>query len=72
MADFARLEFECESCEFIVRMNRARYELDTDEIATILYPADTAPPIVMNVMRSLDQPCPQCEGALTLRSARYL
>lgn len=72
MADYARLEFECESCDFIVRMNKARYELDTDEIATILYPTDNAPPIVMNVMRTLDSPCPQCEGPLTLRSASYM
>ena len=72
MVDYARLEFECEACDFVLRMNKARYELDTDEIATILYPSDTSPPLVMDVMRSLDQECPECQGALTLRSAHYL
>ncbi len=70
MVDHARLEFECGSCDFVLRFNRARYEFDHEEIVTLIYPTQqSAYPLIMNVKRNLDTPCPQCDGGLALRGA---
>ncbi len=72
MADYARLEFECASCDFVLRFNNARYELDHEEIVTLIYPTQDGYPLIMNVKRELDNRCPHCDGALALLSAHLL
>lgn len=72
MTNHARLEFECTSCDFVLRLNNARYEFNHNELAILIYPSENGNPLVMNVKRELDNHCPHCEGTLALRNAYYL